>query len=369
LGGDGGLINDLKIKFNMKDKRFKAFVIMPSGGHGEYPDGPKEADYIYKKIIKPAINEALNENVDIIQEMNNMAPGAINKSIVKNVALSDIAVVDITGQNPNVYLELGMRFVFKPSTTIILMQEGTYIPFDIKNYRCIKYSIKFDGPQKAKTDIKNLVSKSIYENANLAIDSLVYDVYPNLQVSCSEPEIVDRKNMPWKIYWSQIETIIELLKNSSYQPDYLIGVSNGGLFVADSIHRLVYFKVQLPLISLWANRLAKRNDYFNNSTNDSVIQSIVNPNPKILLIDDLISTGTTFYKAKEFILKKIPKSEIHLLPLFSRNIKYLEKIEPETVWNLSPKLKESLSNSFNFTDFCYTEFLNLPYDKKINQSK
>ena len=34
------------------------FVLMPSGGHGEYPRGVDEAEFLYDKIIYPAIVRA-----------------------------------------------------------------------------------------------------------------------------------------------------------------------------------------------------------------------------------------------------------------------------------------------------------------------
>src|SRR3981081_3566130 len=49
------------------------------------------------------------------------------------------AIADITGANPNVFYELGIRHALRPSSTVILFVEGTVIPFDIALVRGISY--------------------------------------------------------------------------------------------------------------------------------------------------------------------------------------------------------------------------------------
>ncbi len=53
--------------------------------------------------------------------------------------LCDYAVADITGANPNVYYELGIRHAMRPRSTVILFAEGTTLPFDIALLRGIPY--------------------------------------------------------------------------------------------------------------------------------------------------------------------------------------------------------------------------------------
>ena len=86
------------------------FVMMPSGKHNEYAHGSQEADFIFKDIIVPAVQEVYGDQIEIHREIDSRKPGAITSAIIANIARSDIAIVDITGANPNVFLELGIRF-------------------------------------------------------------------------------------------------------------------------------------------------------------------------------------------------------------------------------------------------------------------
>ena len=45
--------------------------------------------------------------------------------------LCHYAVADITGANPNVFYELGIRHAMRPRSTVIVFAEGTVLPFDI----------------------------------------------------------------------------------------------------------------------------------------------------------------------------------------------------------------------------------------------
>jgi len=63
---------------------------MPSGGHGEYSHGVPEADFIYTKIIEPAVCKAFGDNVQVIREMDNREPGSITRNIVSRTATCDV---------------------------------------------------------------------------------------------------------------------------------------------------------------------------------------------------------------------------------------------------------------------------------------
>jgi hypothetical protein len=123
----------------------KAFILMPSGGHGEYEGGTDEAKFIYDGIICPALQRAYGNNIQPLREMDNRNPGAITRHIVQHIAEADICIVDLTGQNPNVFLELGIRYGLRRATTILLKQPKTTIPFDIAGYRCVEYFPRFHG--------------------------------------------------------------------------------------------------------------------------------------------------------------------------------------------------------------------------------
>jgi hypothetical protein len=73
--------------------------------------------------------------LDIKREVDKEESGSITASIVRSIAEYDVAIVDITGHNANVFLELGIRYGLKSNITILLTQDASKIPFDIKDYR------------------------------------------------------------------------------------------------------------------------------------------------------------------------------------------------------------------------------------------
>lgn len=321
--------------------RLQCFVMMPSGNHGEYQHGPKEADYIYSDIITPAIHTAFGSSPRIIREVDNRTPGAINKAIIEHIAESDLAIVDITGQNPNVFLELGIRYSLCQSTTILLRQERTAIPFDISNFRCIEYVPLFDGIEKAKNDL-TLTLQEIAGQTEPGSDSLVFEALPGLTVNL--PHRGDSgsfvRTMPWHIYLERIEKIQSKLQNvfkdGRYNPTVIVGITNGGAMYADLLVREIF--EALPVATLWADRRNAAGNYFENELNRSTVlgvRTLVAEGEgelSVLLVDDIVASGTTVIKAIEFLETKLPKAKLRFLPLFSRNESYVGIIDKYLLW-------------------------------------
>ena len=68
--------------------------------------------------------------------------------------LCDYAVADITGANPNVYYELGIRHAMRPRSTVILFADGTTLPFDIALLRGIPYRTNENGAPADPTIVR-----------------------------------------------------------------------------------------------------------------------------------------------------------------------------------------------------------------------
>ena len=109
-----------KSETQMAEKTMKeeqCFVVMPFGGGGEYRGKEKESTFILNHIIEPAVAEAVEAfnsgklevehlSLQVRRELEETSSGNITESIVRKVAGSYITIVDLTGRNPNVFLEL-----------------------------------------------------------------------------------------------------------------------------------------------------------------------------------------------------------------------------------------------------------------------
>jgi hypothetical protein len=118
------------------------FVLMPFGRKTDATGRTTDFDAVYQQIIAPAVAEAGLEPIRADEER---VGGTIHKPMFERLMLCDYAVADITGANPNVYYELGIRHAMRPRSTVILFAEGTTLPFDIALLRGIAYRTDDNG--------------------------------------------------------------------------------------------------------------------------------------------------------------------------------------------------------------------------------
>jgi hypoxanthine phosphoribosyltransferase len=361
----------------MEDRVKMCFVMMPSGNHGEYKGSKEESDFIYQGIIVPALKKVFNDCCKIVREVDSRRPGAITGELIRHIASAEISIVDITGQNPNVFLELGIRYALRRSTTILLRQAETPIPFDIANYRCVEYSSLFLGPAKAIQDIVDTINHVISQSPPPS-DSLVFEVFPQMTVEIpgvikeKEEDIISSRIMAWSEYWDRLQHVVDKLRDNfsdgRFVPHVILGISNGGLMYADLLGRELFKGI--PILSLWADRLNKEGKYFDNSINKSILQGIeaytqkAKEEKEVLLVDDIVASGTTLRQAVLYLKDNLPKVKVYFLPLFSRNEKYFDLIRENIVW---------LSPVFHFTEKEVIEMHTveknlLPYMKEIRST-
>jgi tetratricopeptide (TPR) repeat protein len=116
------------------------FVLMPFGRKMDAAGRVTNFDSVYDKIIAPAVARAGLEPIRADEEK---VGGTIHKPMFERLMLCHYAVADITGANPNVFYELGIRHAMRPRSTVIVFAEGTVLPFDVALVRGISY--KTDG--------------------------------------------------------------------------------------------------------------------------------------------------------------------------------------------------------------------------------
>jgi hypoxanthine phosphoribosyltransferase len=359
-----------------KENQLICFVIMPFGSKGEYKDGNLESNYVYVDIICRALNEyseKVNKNIKIIREFDKNEPGSISKSIVENIGKSDICIVDITGHNPNVFFELGIRYCLRSKVTILLRQEKTEIPFDITNYRCITYNIY--KPKQAICEIIDYLQSGISSRNS---DSLIYEVFPDMSLIIpniiTSGNILEQNKISWDEWWNQITFNIDLLKKpydgGHFSPDVIFGLSNCGTLVAELIGKgLLLTK---PILMLWLDRWSQKDPtkFCENKINLGLLNGLKEFYNKkslnILVVDDIVDTGTSFFSASSFIIKTLDeiKCNILFIPLFAKNESYLEKFEECLI------IGKSNINLFRIKKEDYYEKLltskqKFPYDKHI----
>lgn len=112
------------------------------------------------EIISDSADEA-GFSSEIVSNGNGME--VIHQKIVQNLFLNDIVVCDVSGKNPNVMLELGMRLAFnKP--VIVVKDDETGFSFDTSPIEHLLYprTLHYQKIQKFKADLTKKI-KATYE--------------------------------------------------------------------------------------------------------------------------------------------------------------------------------------------------------------
>ncbi|MFY1846257.1 hypothetical protein [Achromobacter dolens] len=110
----------------MTDPKPFVFVLMPF--HRDFND-------VYRLGIKQTAEEAglRAERVD-----EQLYSESMLERIYQQITVADIIVADMTGQNPNVFYEVGYAHA-RGKICILLTQNASDIPFDLKQHRHIVY--------------------------------------------------------------------------------------------------------------------------------------------------------------------------------------------------------------------------------------
>lgn len=110
------------------------FVIMPYGGKADQRFSDR-----YEQIIKPAVKgfRAPGERRFKCTRADEVRrPGSIPRDFAERLRTADVVIADLSGNNPNVLYELGIRHALK-SGTILIAQLDSVPPFNISQERVI----------------------------------------------------------------------------------------------------------------------------------------------------------------------------------------------------------------------------------------
>jgi hypothetical protein len=128
------------------------FVIMPFSKTGAKHTS-EYWDKFFSNFIKPVV-----EKFGYKCKRSNAQPGNIMRAIVNELVNSDVVLAVLTDYNANVLYELGTRHSLKHGT-IMMLERGQDIPFDIKQYGVIYYEDAAAGVPKFQEDLRDAIQK------------------------------------------------------------------------------------------------------------------------------------------------------------------------------------------------------------------
>ena len=84
----------------------------------------------------------------------------ITDDIVSTIKLSELVVVDVTGNNPNVMFEFGFALALK-KPHVVISQSTEFLTFDIKNVRTVIYKNTWKGIEDLHKDLQKCIKGGI----------------------------------------------------------------------------------------------------------------------------------------------------------------------------------------------------------------
>lgn len=225
----------------------KCFIITPIGSDGS--EIFRKAKGVIESVIKPVLQK--NGFDDIKPAYEIMDPGMIGNQIINRVVNDDLVVANITGNNPNVMYELAVRHA-STKPIIHICENGTDLPFDIKDSRTIFYANDMLGVQELQSKfemfVKNIsYSKEYMDNpiySGIKMGTIFKKMYDEGQQSEAEilQKILDKvSNLPGTNNFSlpQDITFNDINKPLEYHVDIILQ--------CEDFERVEILKRKLPL--------------------------------------------------------------------------------------------------------------------------
>lgn len=102
---------------------------------------------VFQTAIRPAVEQAaavLGEPLVCFRGDDFHAAGSITRDIVESIHRAKVVVADLSGNNANVFYELGLAHAFG-NKTFMITGDVKAVPFDVQSYRIVPYSVEGEG--------------------------------------------------------------------------------------------------------------------------------------------------------------------------------------------------------------------------------
>ena len=110
-------------------------------------------DNFFNNFLKPSVEE-----FGYSCFRSKAQPSSIIKDILKELYNVDLVIATLTDYNANVWYELGIRHALRKGT-IMIIEKGQKIPFDISNYGAIIYEDTISGTSDFKKQLKSFIER------------------------------------------------------------------------------------------------------------------------------------------------------------------------------------------------------------------
>lgn len=113
----------------------KLFFVTPIGESGSTER--KISDFVMSSFLEPVAKEF---DYEVLRSDSLNTVEKIDDAVIQQLHESELVVIDVSGTNPNVMFEFGIRYALnKPY--VVISQDLKSIPFDVRNIRTLEYTV------------------------------------------------------------------------------------------------------------------------------------------------------------------------------------------------------------------------------------
>jgi hypothetical protein len=190
----------------------KCFVIAPIGDKDAEIGHPSREIWentveLFEEVIQPACNAF---GLEPIRADRIARTGEIPEQICMHLRDDEVVIADLTGGNPNVMYELGLRHT-TGKLTIQLGEKGK-LPFDVAAIRTIKFQRSERGLVEARKRLSEALSVGLMSGGDSVTATRIWLDRPALQVKSTDDEESDEPGFLEKL--ADLEEHVERLPAS-----------------------------------------------------------------------------------------------------------------------------------------------------------
>jgi hypothetical protein len=166
----------------------KAFVIGPIGDKDAEDGSPARLAYeegiqVFEEVIAPA---CIAFGLEAVRADMISRTGEIPEQIFRQLRDCPVVIADLTGANPNVMYELGLRHT-TGRVTIQIGERGR-LPFDVAAIRTIMFKRTEAGLVQARKDLSKSLAANLDTGGDPVTATRIWFEAPLLETDLSEPE-------------------------------------------------------------------------------------------------------------------------------------------------------------------------------------
>ncbi len=204
-----------------KPRPLYLFVAAPTNvrGAASYKTLPEMRSNFYEPVRR-GLEEKLSRSVVMKIEVEERKSRVISDSMFSWASDADVYIADITGRNPNVYLELGVRWAVRDSVTVLVGQQNLDPAFNVmgnSHYRFHHSTIARDVEAVVEVITNGLADPK----------------------HCDSPVRKSKQYIPVsRADWSALQAEVSRLKSLSGDEAFRLAESADGRLVDEKIRRL-----------------------------------------------------------------------------------------------------------------------------------